>query len=116
MKKIIITEDQLKKYLQTEGVNKINIKNFTQEIKDEFRCEGKHGGSDFKSAIYDKLKDYGFRDLSIKFFKKDEYHNLYYFVHTEKVIFVVKVESDINNDKPCIRVVDIEYFINYKND
>jgi hypothetical protein len=88
MKKIILTENQLKK-LMNEDVKKISLNMVINDLKNEFNCIGSHKGRNFKSIVTDKL--FGYKTPANPF-RKDpispyERKNLYlYEFYTDSII------------------------------
>ena len=103
MKRIIkLTESQLEKLTETRinEVSAIELANVLREIP----CTGES----IKSLISDKLLQYGFEDVNIKFLGYGEDKKiLQYIVHTEGPIFVIDTMSNSEMEPPCMEVMDV---------
>lgn len=103
MKRIIkLTESQLEKLTETRinEVSAIELANVLREIP----CTGES----IKSLISDKLLQYGFEDVNIKFLGYGEDKKiLQYIIHTEGPIFVIDTMSNSEMEPPCMEVMDV---------
>ena len=104
MKKIVkLTESQLER-LTERRINEVSAVELANILRD-IPCTGES----IKSLISEKLMEYGFEDVNIKFLGYgDEYKkNLQYVVHTEGPIFVIDTMSNSEAEPPCMVVVDV---------
>ena len=103
MKRVIkLTESQLEKLTETRinEVSAIELANVLREIP----CTGES----IKSLISDKLLQYGFEDVNIKFLGYGEDKKiLQYIIHTEGPIFVIDTMSNSEMEPPCMEVMDV---------
>lgn len=105
-KKIILTEQQLKKLIESR-VNDFNIEDIAQKLE-TIECTG----SDLKSLVYEILSSYGYEYIKVLFLGHDqETKDLRYIVHTEGPIFTYKTTSEVTpNDKPCLNIYDVRVY------
>jgi len=103
MKRIIkLTESQLEKLTKTRinEVSAIELANILKEIP----CTGES----IKSLISEKLMEYGFEEVNIKFLGYGEDKKiLQYIIHTEGPIFVINTMSNSEAEPPCMEVMDV---------
>jgi hypothetical protein len=111
MRKIKLTENQLKYLIENENVTELTIDKIAKDLMSSFSCgKSSHDGGDFKDLVRQKLVDYGFREVIVKFLKRDDVKNLYYLIYTEDLIFKIVVSSDIFEDAPCLSIIEVESY------
>jgi hypothetical protein len=105
-KKIILTEDQVKKIV-ADRINDFNLEDIVNSLS-KIDCTGE----DLKKIVKRILNRYGYKDISVIFLGKDEKtKNLKYIVHTESPIFTYKTKSKISDlDTPCLSVYDVKVY------
>lgn len=103
MKKIIkITESQLDS-LTKRRINEVGAIELANILK-QLPCTGES----VKKLISDKLLDYGFTDVNVKFLGYGENRKiLRYVVHTEGPIFIIDTMSNSEVQPPCMGVMDV---------
>jgi len=103
MKRIIkLTESQLEKLTETR-INEVSAIELANVLK-EIPCTGES----IKSLISEKLMEYGFEEVNIKFLGYGEDKKiLQYIVHTEGPIFVIDTMSNSEAEPPCMEVIDV---------
>ena len=111
MRKIKLTESQLNRFINEGDINNITMDNVAKTLINSFNCDKTpHNGGDFKDLISGEVAEFGFKEVIVKFLKRDDVKNLHYLIYTEGPIFKVVVESAINEDKPCLSIIEV---INY---
>lgn len=103
MKRVIkLTESQLEKLTETR-INEVSAIELANVLRD-IPCTGES----VKSLINDKLLQYGFENVNIKFLGYGEDKKiLQYIVHTEGPIFVIDTMSNSEMEPPCMEVMDV---------
>jgi hypothetical protein len=105
-KKIILTESQVKKLLETR-VNDFNLEDITQKLE-SIDCSG----ADLKYLVSKILRGFGYKDVKVVFLGHDEMtKHLKYLVHTEGPIFTYKTKSEVSSDdRPCLTIYDVRAY------
>jgi hypothetical protein len=103
-KKMLISEDQLKRIMEFK-VNELNLVDVSNQLK-TLECTGES----VKSLITNKLGELGYTDIKVNFIgHEDETNNLMYSIYTDGPMFVVKTQSS-TGDTPCMEVVYVQAY------
>ena len=105
-RKIILTENQIKKIIESR-VNDFNMEDITNNLS-KIECSG----ADLKFLVTKILKSYGYEDIKVLFLGHDDItKDLRYIVHTEGPVFTYKSKSEVTtDDKPCLSIYDVKVY------
>ena len=103
MKRVIrLTESQLEKLTEAR-INEVSAIELANVLK-EIPCTGES----IKTLISEKLMEYGFENVNIKFLGYGEDKKiLQYIIHTEGPIFVIDTMSNSEAQPPCMEVMEV---------
>lgn len=111
MKKIKLTEAQLKFLVENNDIDSMTIDKIAKDLMNSFNCgKSVHDGGDFKDLVRETLLRYGFKEVIVKFLKRDDAKNLYYILYTEGPIFTIVVQSGIHDNRPCLSIIEVEAY------
>jgi hypothetical protein len=103
-KKMLISEDQLKRIMEFK-VNELNLVDVSKQLK-RLECTGEG----VKSLVTTKLTELGYDKIKINFVGHEhETNNLMYSIYTDGPMFIIKAES-MHQDKPCMQITFVQAY------
>ena len=106
MKKVIrLTESQMKKLME-ERIQESSAENIAKSLE-SIECTGE----DIKTLATQKLEEFGFDDIRLKFIGRTEEGDLMYSIYTEGPMFVIYTESNYSDDGvPCFNIYRVDAY------
>jgi len=68
-------------------------------------------GEGIKNLIFNKLNELGYLKIKISFIGyEEETNNLMYSIYTDGPMFIIKAQSSIGDDTPCMEIIYVQAY------